>query len=180
MFEKIWQDFHQKLLAFIIKKVSDKALAEDILQEVFIKVHKNLDTLNELTNLNAWLYQICRNVIIDHYRSKKIVYEHNDAELEQLISTQESSDDQAQLNRCINILIADLPEQYRNILSSSELAQEKQQAIADQQQLSLAAVKSRIKRGRKQLKEKLDACCDFEFKANGPQATCKNQCGCSN
>lgn len=179
MFDKIWQDFHQQLLAFIIGKVGDKALAEDILQEVFIKVHKNIDAVNEIKQLNAWLYQICRHAIIDHYRSKKNDTGQNDDEIAKLVAVEESSADQVQLNTCIGILIADLPEQYRNILLASELEQEKQQSIAEKQQLSLTAVKSRIKRGRQQLKQKLQACCDFEFKENGPEAICKSQCGCS-
>jgi len=179
MFEKIWQDFHQQLLAFIIGKVSDKQLAEDILQEVFIKVHKNIDAVEGVEQLSAWLYQICRHSIIDFYRAKKNYSAQTDDELSQLVAEEGNSDDQIQLNRCLRILIADLPEQYSQILLASELEQEKQQRIANNLRLSLTTTKSRIKRGREQLKGKLQACCDFEFKESGPEAVCKNQCGCS-
>jgi RNA polymerase sigma-70 factor (ECF subfamily) len=82
------------------------------------------------------------------------------------------------LNRCIALLIADLPEKYSDILVRSELQEEKQQAIADKYQLSLVAVMSRIIRGRSQLKKRSQACCDFEFNEFGPQASCKSHCGC--
>ena len=176
MVETIWRQFHQQLLAFIYTKVNDHQIAEDILQEVFIKVHQKLDNLTEESKLQAWLYQICRNTIIDYYRSRQQITLSE--QLDENIPAEPAQEDQGQLSRCLKILIADLPEQYNEILLSSELQEEKQQVIADQNQLSLSAVKSRILRGREQLKKKLQSCCDFEFNEFGAQAQCKNHCGC--
>ncbi len=176
MIETIWNNFHHQLLAFITNKVRDPVLAEDILQEVFIKVQKNIEQLNENDKLKSWLYQICNRTIIDFYRSRE-TGDHTD-DVEKLIASEESYRDLEQINRCISILIDDLPENIRSILIASELEQEKQQVIANQQHLSLPAVKSRIARGRKKLKNKLQACCDFEFNENGPKAHCKSYCGC--
>ncbi|MFW5425774.1 MAG: RNA polymerase sigma factor SigZ [Methylophagaceae bacterium] len=176
MIEKIWNNFHSQLLVFITSKMHDSALAEDILQEVFIKVQKNINQLNENDKLKSWLYQICNRTIIDFYRSRE-TGDHTD-DVEKLIATEENYQDLEQINRCIRILIDDLPENIRTILIASELELEKQQVIADRHHLSLPAVKSRIARGRKKLKNKLQACCDFEFNENGPKAHCKSYCGC--
>ncbi|WNC69212.1 RNA polymerase sigma factor SigZ [Thalassotalea nanhaiensis] len=176
MIETIWKNFHQQLFNFINSKVNDPATAEDILQEVFIKVHKNIENLSSTDKLQSWLYQICRHAIIDYYRVKRL--DTTDENLELIIAPQQDNNDQEQLNRCIRALIADLPDKVSDILIESELKQSKQQAIADKHELSLAAVKSRIKRGREQLRTKLQACCDFEFKEHGPEADCKNNCGC--
>lgn len=180
MIEEIWRQFHQKLLVFIRAKVNDHAIAEDILQNVFVKAHQNLDHLTNQNKIQPWLYQICRNAIIDFYRSKEPIASSSNLNenLHEAMTTNESQQDQEQLNRCIALLIADLPEKYSDILVRSELLEQKQQTIADQEQLSLAAVKSRIIRGREQLKKKLQACCDFEFDELGPQASCKSHCGC--
>ncbi|WOH37044.1 RNA polymerase sigma factor SigZ [Thalassotalea fonticola] len=176
MIETIWKTFHQQLFNFINSKVNDPATAEDILQEVFIKVHKNIENLTSKDKLQPWLYQICRNTIIDFYRVKKL--DTNSEDLELIADEQQDESDQVQLSRCIRTLISDLPDGISSILFDSELQQVKQQNIADKHQLSLAAVKSRIKRGRVQLRNKLQACCDFEFKESGPEADCKNNCGC--
>jgi len=180
MIEEIWRQFHQKLLIFIRAKINDHAIAEDILQDVFVKAHQHLGHLTNQSKIQPWLYQICRNAIIDFYRSKEpIALSRNLSEnIDETIPTKESQHDQEQLNRCLALLIADLPEKYSDILVRSELLEQKQQAIADQEQLSLTAVKSRIIRGREQLKKKLQACCDFEFDELGPQASCKSHCGC--
>jgi len=180
MIEEVWRQFHQKLLVFIRTKVTDHAIAEDILQDVFVKAHQNLGHLTNQSKLQPWLYQICRNTIIDFYRSKAFITLNSnlDENLIETIAAKEGQQDQEQLNRCIALLIADLPDKYSDILVRSELLEQKQQAIADQEQLSLTAVKSRIIRGREQLKKKLQACCDFEFNELGPQASCKSHCGC--
>lgn len=172
----IWNIFHQQLLGFIQRKVGNLHNAEDILQEVFIKVHQNIDSINDTEKLQAWLYQICRRTIIDFYRREKP--EASTEDIMALVAEPEKADGQKALNFCVSTLIADLPEGVSEILMDSELEQYKQQSIADKYDLSLSAVKSRIRRGREQLKNKLQACCDFEFKEQGVDMECQNQCGC--
>jgi RNA polymerase sigma-70 factor (ECF subfamily) len=69
--EAIWDHFCCRLLAFIHSRVSDAADAEDILQEVFLRIHRHLCCLPDADKLDAWVYQITRNLIIDHYRRRK-------------------------------------------------------------------------------------------------------------
>jgi len=176
MVEIIWRQFHQQLLAFIYSKVNDHAIAEDILQEVFIKVYQKIDRLTDKNKLQPWLYQICRNTIIDFYRSKKLVILSD--RFPEEIADDQTPQDQAQLNHCIKLLISSLPDKYNDILMRNDLHGEKQQAIAKQHNLTIAAVKSRVIRGREQLKIKLQACCDWEFNELGPEAACKSNCGC--
>ncbi|NRB42979.1 MAG: sigma-70 family RNA polymerase sigma factor [Pseudomonadales bacterium] len=176
MLEVIWHDFHRQLLLFINTKVRDKAAAEDILQDVFIKVDKNLHSLQDDDKLTSWLYQICRNAINDYYRQRKP--ETSDVELESMIAEEAASESRVQIHRCLQQLIQDLPEKYSEVLLSSEFSDVKQTELAVRYALSLPALKSRIKRGREHLKEKLQQCCDFEFTEAGPKADCKSDCGC--
>jgi len=176
MVEIIWRQFHQQLLVFIYSKVNDHAIAEDILQEVFIKVYQKIERLTDKDKLQPWLYQICRNTIIDFYRSKKLVILNDSLSGE--IAEEQTPQDQAQLNRCITLLITNLPDKYNDILMRNDLHGEKQQEIAKLHNLTIAAVKSRVIRGREQLKNKLQACCDWEFNELGLEASCKSNCGC--
>ena len=70
MTKDIWEEFHLELLGFIKTRINDSDTAEDILQEVFVKIHNNTDTLKQNFSLASWVYQITRNTIIDFYRKK--------------------------------------------------------------------------------------------------------------
>ena len=175
MIENIWKEFNKQLMAFIVSKVKDKSVAEDILQEVFIKVHQKITSLENKQKLTAWLYAICRNAIYDYYRKNSL--EFSDVDLEELQDSGKVKNEH--LDNCLEILIKSMPQDYSEVLDASELQGQKQKQIAEEQGLSLPAVKSRVKRGREQLKVKLQACCDFEFKEDGGvESFCKKQCGC--
>ena len=179
--EQVWLEFHQRLYAFLVKKTRCPDTAQDILQEVFIKVHKGLPKLKNQETLTSWLYQLCFTTFIDHIRKVKsspIDYQAEDAgEFEQL-SDVKNSEELAEVSRCIEILIAELPEEQKAMLHDRELAGFKQQQVAEKYQLSLSAAKSRLIRGRQALKQKLMACCTFEFTESGIRHECKRQCGC--
>jgi RNA polymerase sigma-70 factor (ECF subfamily) len=69
--ERVWEEFHTPLQQFIRRRVSDEAAAEDILQDVFLRIHQHMDTLKDVRKLEGWIYQITRNTIIDAYRSRR-------------------------------------------------------------------------------------------------------------
>ena len=69
--DALFRQFHTRLKLFIITKVSNEDTADDILQDVFLKVHAKIDELKDVSKLESWLYQITRNSIIDYYRTKK-------------------------------------------------------------------------------------------------------------
>lgn len=66
--EQIWMDFEKKLKLFILSRIPDEAVADDILQEVFISVHLKIDSLNDKTKISSWIYRITHNLIVDHFR----------------------------------------------------------------------------------------------------------------
>ena len=72
MTEHIWKSFHEQLFGFIKARVHSTETAEDILQEIFIKIHKNVKNIKNEQKIASWVYQITRNTIIDYYRKKKI------------------------------------------------------------------------------------------------------------
>ena len=66
--EAIWEEFHRRLLGFIARRVSDRDSAEDILQEVMLRIHRHAGELEHSAAVGGWIHQIARNAIIDHYR----------------------------------------------------------------------------------------------------------------
>ena len=63
--EHIWHEFAEKLGQFIRARVSDPATAEDISQDVFVKIQQRLGQLQDPAKLQSWIYLIARNAVID-------------------------------------------------------------------------------------------------------------------
>ncbi|KHD05614.1 RNA polymerase sigma factor SigZ [Candidatus Thiomargarita nelsonii] len=160
--ENIWIEYHDKLFFFIKSRVSDSFIAEDILQDVFIKIHTKLDRLDEPRKLRSWLYQITRNTIIDYYRTRQIETERPDWIVEPTqIDTEEII--RQELSSCLAPMINHLPEKYRLAILLSEIEGKTQKEVAKQENISLSGAKSRVQRGRTLLKTILYDCCQLEI-----------------
>ncbi|MCP3966740.1 MAG: RNA polymerase sigma factor SigZ [Lentisphaerae bacterium] len=156
----IWLEYHKKLFAFIKSRVGDSD-AEDILQDVFVKIHTKIDSLKETAKLESWLYQITRNAIIDYYRSKRMTEELSDwigAE-----ETIESDNIRQEFSACILPMIEQLPDKYRSAVRLSEIEGKTQKEVAEREKISLSGAKSRVQRGRVLLKGMLHDCCKIEL-----------------
>jgi RNA polymerase sigma-70 factor, ECF subfamily len=161
--ELVWKEYGHRLLGFIKGKVSDPEEAEDILQEVFIRVHTGLCCLQEWTAMERWIYRVARNLIIDHYRARKRHEELGD-DLEAAGGPDElEADPLAQLAFSLKDTIAELPEPYREALVLTEYRGLSQADYAKRAGISLSGAKSRVQRARGKLKELLLDCCHFEL-----------------
>src|SRR5215469_11177760 len=69
--EQVWEAFHTPLQQFIRRRVVDDSTAEDLLQEVFLKIHQHIGGLKDARQLESWLYRLTRNSIIDYYRTAR-------------------------------------------------------------------------------------------------------------
>ncbi|MFF2876407.1 RNA polymerase sigma factor SigZ [Gottfriedia sp. NPDC057991] len=163
--EALWNEFNERLLFFIKGKISNKADADDILQNVFLKIHQNLGELKEEKNLKSWIFSIARNSIIDYYRSSKVTEEFKE-ELEKVIESGEDNFN-GEITCCIDDFINLLPEKYRETIRLYEFEELKHKEIAERLELSVSASKSRVQRGRNQLKLLLEECCKFQIDKYG-------------
>jgi len=167
--EHIWHEFAGKLGQFIRARVADPATAEDIQQDVFVKIQKRLDQLQDPAKLEGWIYLIARNSIIDHYRTRKRTVELSEA----LPAEPDAHDGEIEdLKASFRRMIHSLPEPYREAIVLTELEGLKQQELADRLGISLSGAKSRVQRGRAHLKQMLDDCCAFEFDRRGKVIDC--------
>ena len=168
--EQIWHDFAEKLGQFIRSRVSDPATAEDILQDVFLKIQQKLGQLHDPAKLQRWIYLIARNAIIDHYRTRKQTEEIP----ETLVDEEEAESDELNgLKASFHRMIRSLPEPYREAVVLTELEGLTQKELAERLGISLSGAKSRVQRGRQQLKEMLLNCCRFEFDRRGGVVDCE-------
>ena len=160
----IWHEFNTSLRGFIRKRVSNEQDMEDILQEVFLKIHNNIEGLKDKNRIHAWVYQITRNVIIDYYRKNNKGIQLTEL-TEDLASKTEEDDMSAneEIAGCLRAMLDHMPEKYKNAIISTEFQNKTQKELAEQCGLSLSGAKSRVQRGRSILKEMLLDCCSLEF-----------------
>ncbi|WP_044212843.1 sigma-70 family RNA polymerase sigma factor [Flammeovirga sp. OC4] len=155
----IWNNFHQELEGFITSKVNEKDEVQDILQDVFIKIHEKKALLKDEQQLESWIYQITRNSIIDFYRKRK---NNQTFDVDQVDLPQEFNGSDSNLQACeacVKPFILQLPEKYQDVLMKVTYHRVSQKEYAHQHQLSYSAVKSRVQRGREQLKQSFETCC---------------------
>lgn len=162
--EDIWREFSANLRQFILKRTLDESIADDILQEVFVKIHSRIDTLKDIRRLNGWIYQIARHAIIDYYRTKKVA-----AELPETIARSDASENNNGVDvlPCIEAMVKRLPEKYRQAVILTTYQGLTQKEMGEKLGLSLSGAKSRSQRAREKLKDMLMECCDFELDRYG-------------
>jgi len=176
--EALWQQYCCQLKAFIHSRVSDEDEVEDILQEVFIRIHTHLCCLRDLSKLESWIYQITRNAIIDHYRSRR-----PSVELSESIAIDDEFDPYdpaANLALSLTGMVEELPAPYRDALLLTEYKGLNQRQLAERLGISFSGAKSRVQRARHMLRDMLLACCHFELDRRGAIIDYYERCCCCN
>ena len=162
--EEVWQEYHVRLRGFVERKIRNDTATDDILQNIFLKMHTGLASLKDETRLKSWLYRITRNAIIDYFRSQRPTFE-----VPEWLSQPETDHGEKtiiELSTCLEPMIQMLPDTYREAIILSELNGLKLKEVAQIQGSSLSGAKSRVQRGRALLKKMLTECCRIEFDHN--------------
>ena len=160
----LWQEHKNELRNFILKRVKEEDLTNDILQDVLMKVYNFCISKSGVRNIRSWLFQIAQNTITDHYRKQsKFTNLDNLNEIEyedQNIAFSEATN-------YILPMLEFLPKEYAVPLKFADIDNIKQADIAKKLNLSLSATKSRIQRARQLLKAEFITCCHFETDKQG-------------
>ncbi len=150
--------------------------ARDILQEVFLRVHRGICCMRDWEAMERLVYRIARNLIIDRYRRRRPT-EALDEELPSAYGLPELEEDPAAaLAFSLRETVDELPEPYRRALVATEYEGLSQAELAEREGLSLSGAKSRVQRARAKLKELLLACCHFELDSLGGIIDYRERC----
>ncbi len=164
---QIWDDSRNRLKGFITKRINNEADAEDVLQNVFFKIHQNVSELKDPEKLYAWVFQTTRNAIIDFYRERKIQTDSGDEMFDQIAVEQDEPDIEEEVLGWLEPMIGELPEKYRDALLLTDIKGLTQKELSEKLDISVSGAKSRVQRGREQLRETLLNCCHLEFNRAG-------------
>lgn len=157
-----WAELTSQVRRFVGRRLSDPHAADDVTQDVMLKVQAQLGELPPEEKLSAWVWRVARNAIVDHYRARG-VRDHgsiDEAQVPDGTGADEQHEAVRELTPCLNKLIAHLPEPYRQALTLADLEGLSQQELAERAGVSLSGAKSRVQRARQQLRELILDCCD--------------------
>ena len=163
-----WQDVAARLRPFVARRVSPSEI-DDVMQDEFVRMQRGLPTLRDEERFTSWLFQIARNSVAEHMRTRaRHPLPEDDTTPEQPAETEEDDREAARaLSGCVSMFVAQLATPYRQAVTLVELEGMTMRDAADMVGISLSGMKSRVQRGREQLRTLFDQCCEIAIDARG-------------
>jgi RNA polymerase sigma-70 factor, ECF subfamily len=162
-----WSEVAERLRPVIARNVAPSDV-DDVIQDVLLRIHRGLSELRDDDRFAGWVYRIARTAIAEHGRTRG---RHPNADPDDADEADHELDDDRAVSRalasCLTIFVARLPTPHREAVTLVELEGMTARKAAEASGVSLPAMKSRVQRGRAQLREMLDACCEIAVDARG-------------
>jgi len=175
----VFEQYRDRIHGYILRLVRDRAEADDLTQETFLRAQRKLESLQDPGALSVWLYRIATNVCYDRFRQASYRQAGRSldsaADDEQSEAQQEHADsprldlviEREEMSACVQEYIEQLPDDYRMVILLHDLHGMINPEIADVLGCSLETVKIRLHRARTKLKAALSAGCDFSCDERG-------------
>lgn len=174
-----WEAVAERLRPFVRARVSSDADADDVLQDVLLRMVRGLPDLRDHDRLGPWMYRIARTAIADHGRARaRHPLAEPASEAVEIAAPGEPEVEEDEMARrvvasVLRLFVAALPEPYREAVTLTDLDGLTQREAAEVLSLSLSGMKSRVQRGRAKLRAMLEACCDLAVDARGRLVACE-------
>jgi RNA polymerase sigma-70 factor (ECF subfamily) len=173
--EAIVRQYRRKVFNVAYKFVGRHDEAEDLTQDIFLKIFKSLNTFDSRANFQTWLISVSRNLCIDHYRSVRKEREtiNRDVDASELSPISPSQGQMAMMEQRDRVqLLKDamsaLPRTLRTAVLMRDIQELSYHEIAEQLHLPEGTVKSRINRGRNELARQIRKLRGEDFSPTGP------------
>jgi RNA polymerase sigma-70 factor (ECF subfamily) len=164
---EIYDQYYQRVRKFILHTVRNEWVADDLIQETFIRINHNLGSVRDAARLQAWIFRIAHNICQDYFRGQGKTAKLSLEEIGQetapaRLPTTQKELEQGQMRQCVFGLVQRLPESLRSVIILSDISEFSQREIAEILGITLENVKIRLHRARKKLKALLQEHCVFE------------------
>lgn len=169
-----WDQLASTLRPFVRRRVASDPDADDVMQEVLLRMHRGLATLEDEERFGAWMYRIARTAIADHARARARHPLSPPPEDEPAGAPEEDDGTVAsEVAQSLAFFVAMLPSPYREAITLTELEGRTQREAAEMLGISLSGMKSRVQRGRAKLRAALEECCEIALDARGRVIACE-------
>ena len=161
-FELLILKYQSKLFATILNVVKHRELAEDIIQEAYMKAFSKLDTLKDHNQFYAWIKRIALNLALNHFeRAKRVVdveNEEDDTSFFERIPDGESPEEllvKDELKKYVRHFVEALPDKLRVVVVLREIEDMSYEEISDMMNIPIGTVRSRLFNARQMIKDRL-------------------------
>ncbi|MBK8206513.1 MAG: sigma-70 family RNA polymerase sigma factor [Planctomycetes bacterium] len=151
VFEHIVKRFERLVYGFMLRKISDTGVAQDLAQETFLIAYENLDRLKDHARLKSWIMGIAGNLVRDHYKRRKMAGMPEGFEVELTGLDPLQTVEQQERHEYLYKALMQLSERYRAVLIKRYLEGREYDEIAEDLGLSVGAVEVCMHRARKAL-----------------------------
>ena len=179
--------FRDPVRHFVGARVRDDALADDLTQEIFVRVLRRLPEVKDPRRVAGWIFQIARNVVADHFRRSRATAPVRETDLsedsdQESVGAAEEERLRAELTAYVRDVVKALPPIYREAILLTDYEGMTQTGLARHLGVGLSAAKSRVRRARAMIRRRVEACCHVEFDTYGTLVDCRRRtpadCAC--
>lgn len=168
-----WRELEQKLRPFVARRVRSESDVDDVVQDVFLRMHRGLGDLRDDERFGPWVYRVARSAVLDHTRRAKKHPPGAPSAVEDEAFVEYADDAEAVLASYVATFVAMLASPYREALTLTELEGLTQREAAEMLGVSLTAMKSRVARGRRELRKAFEDCCVIALDPRGHVLACE-------
>jgi RNA polymerase sigma-70 factor (ECF subfamily) len=170
-----WQDLERHLRPYLARRVASAADIDDLLQDIFVRMHQGLASLRDEERFGGWVYRVAQSAIVDRARRRArepLAAARAEAELE-VESNADDPELESELGECVALFVARLSSPYRETVTLTELQGLTQKEAADMLGISVSGVKSRVQRARDKIRQMFEECCQVSVDARGRVIQCE-------
>ncbi|MEM8939531.1 MAG: sigma-70 family RNA polymerase sigma factor [Bacteroidota bacterium] len=174
-------DYREKVFQYFLYKTGNKDESHDLAQEVFMKVVSQGDHLKTINDIDAWIFKVSKNLLIDFYRKNNRSTEkpHFDNELETATANVDQEELIESMLVCQRAFFVKLDPETRMLIQKVDIEGMSQKEVAEHAGLVYATVRSKVQRGRRQLRKMFLKACEMEYDAAGNIASCSHKSSCA-
>jgi RNA polymerase sigma-70 factor (ECF subfamily) len=172
-----WKELERRLRPYLARRVASAADIDDLLQDIFLRLHQGLSTLHEEERFGGWVYRIANNALVDKARQRARAPRAGSGDDVLTGAPTDSADEdlQSDLGECVALFVSRLPSPYREAVTLTELEGLTQKEAAEMLGVSLSGLKSRVQRGRDKLRGMFDDCCRISVDGRGRVIECERR-----
>jgi RNA polymerase sigma-70 factor (ECF subfamily) len=170
-----WNEIERRLRPYVTRRVASAADVDDVLQEVFLRMHRGLTSLRDGERFGGWVYRVAQSAIADagRDRARSRLLPTEDVPERVNGDAVDAADLVLDLGACVALFVARLPSPYREAITLTELQGLTQKDAAEMLGTSIPAMKSRVQRGREKIRDMFGECCQISVDCRGRVIECE-------
>jgi RNA polymerase sigma-70 factor (ECF subfamily) len=170
-----WKELEQRLRPYLARRVVSAADIDDLLQDIFVRLHQGLADLRDDERFGGWVYRVAHSAVVDHARKRARTLDAGAADDVAANKVPDVREDpvQSDLGECVALFVSRLPSPYRAAITLTELEGLTQREAAEMLGISLSGLKSRVQRGREKIRHMFEECCEISVDCRGRVIECE-------